>query len=583
MNLVLVAVKNNKLAQTLIEACRDRGAQAERVISLDEAEARLAQGQFPSIILDLGDLGTKSETKIAAKISSLCPGRKILGLGTNFDLKSVTSLYRSGLSDYLNLPPDPLEMNQALTNILGSLSESPSMAGRPILSENQAIPSRGGESSPAHLDGRHIIGQSQALQKVFRVIQKVAATDSTVMVQGESGTGKELIARAIHAFSPRREKPLIPVNCGAIPEELLETELFGHEKGAFTNAIRDRMGRFEMADGGTIFLDEIGDMSPKLQVKLLRVLQERVFERVGGDRSISINIRVITATHVDLAKAVDEGRFREDLYYRLNVIPLNVPPLRERADDIPLLIDFFLSRLRETRASEVTGLDQEAMSILCSYPWPGNIRELENLMERMVILADGPILTLEDLPSRIISSSNRGLKELGSFSLPSLEDKINEDKINENKKNEEAAEALGSFKCESHKSSDDEQNSLKPWELFQAPLRHQLEDETNFENILPKNDTPDSIQNINDDCGDDSLSPISLNIKIKALIDPLISFPQGGIDLASLISDYEELLIKTALEVKGGVKNLAAQALGINRTTLLEKLKKIDRNPKQCL
>ncbi|MDR2301562.1 MAG: sigma 54-interacting transcriptional regulator, partial [Deltaproteobacteria bacterium] len=246
------------------------------------------------------------------------------------------------------------------------------------------------------------MGQDPGLMEIFRIVEKVAATDSTVMVHGESGTGKELIARAIHQASPRKHRPMIPVNCGAIPEELLETELFGHEKGAFTNAIRDRVGRFEMADGGTIFLDEIGDMSPKLQVKLLRVIQEHEFERVGGDKTISVDIRIITATHVDLTRAVRDGRFREDLYYRLNVIPLTIPPLRDRAGDVPLLIDYFLGRLRETRGSKVTSLTDEVKQILMAYRWPGNVRELENLMERMVILADGPVLTKSDLPARLL-------------------------------------------------------------------------------------------------------------------------------------------------------------------------------------
>ncbi|MEW5725750.1 MAG: sigma-54 dependent transcriptional regulator, partial [Thermodesulfobacteriota bacterium] len=256
-----------------------------------------------------------------------------------------------------------------------------------------------------------------------------------------------------------------PVNCGAIPEELLESELFGHEKGAFTSAIRTRLGRFELADGGTIFLDEIADMSPRLQVKILRVLQEHQFERIGGAKTISVNIRVITATNKNLRKAVEEGRFREDLFYRLNVIPITVPPLRERREDIHLLIEHFLNRFRESRGNLVKGIDEEAMAKIINYSWPGNIRELENLIERMVILAEEEILTVRDLPTRIAQA-------------------------------------------------------------------------------VP---TPSH--------------PV-----------PIIT--DAGIDFNQMVSDFENRLLLQALEKADWVKNKAAQLLNLNRTTLVEKLKK---------
>ncbi len=245
-----------------------------------------------------------------------------------------------------------------------------------------------------------IVGQSQKVQRVFQLIDRVARTDSTVLITGESGTGKELIAQAIHYESFRRDKPLVPVNCGAIPGELLESELFGHEKGAFTSAIRTRIGRFEMAEGGTIFLDEIGEMSPQLQVKLLRILQEHQFERVGGTRTINVDIRVVAATNKKLKEAVDEGSFREDLYYRLDVIPIKAPPLRERTEDIPPLLEYFLKKFNPFRPEELQGLNGEAMAALESYDWPGNVRELENLIERMAILCDGPVVTRDDLPDK---------------------------------------------------------------------------------------------------------------------------------------------------------------------------------------
>ncbi|MBX3302879.1 MAG: sigma-54-dependent Fis family transcriptional regulator [Nitrospira sp.] len=246
-----------------------------------------------------------------------------------------------------------------------------------------------------------LVGVSEPMQQVLEFVQKVADSDSTVMIQGESGTGKELVARMLHFNSLRRDRPLVPVNCGAIPENLLESELFGHEKGAFTGATHARMGRFELAHGGTIFLDEIGEMSLPLQVKLLRVLQEREFERVGGNRTIHVDVRIIAATNQDLETMVEEKRFRRDLFYRLNVIPMVIPPLRERRTDIPLLIDHFLNRFNQSKHTEVVGLDDEARRLLTEYDWPGNIRELENMMERLVVLKKQGLLSSQDLPQKI--------------------------------------------------------------------------------------------------------------------------------------------------------------------------------------
>jgi DNA-binding NtrC family response regulator len=247
----------------------------------------------------------------------------------------------------------------------------------------------------------NFVGDSRPIQEVFELIEKVADTDSTVLITGESGTGKELIAKAIHYNSYRRDNPMVVINCGAIPEELLESELFGHEKGAFTGAHKSRVGRFELANEGTIFLDEIGDMSPNLQVKLLRVLQEQKFERVGSTRTIKVDIRIIAATNKNLINAVNKGTFREDLYYRLNVIPIKVPLLRHRKSDIPLLVDFFLRKFNKEKRKYVKGFSPEAMDALLEYDWRGNVRELENLVERVVILANGDQIELEDIPESI--------------------------------------------------------------------------------------------------------------------------------------------------------------------------------------
>jgi DNA-binding NtrC family response regulator len=252
-----------------------------------------------------------------------------------------------------------------------------------------------------HYRQEHVVGDSDAMRRVLEFVEKVADSDSTVLIQGESGTGKELVARMLHFNSSRRDRPLVPVNCGAIPENLLESELFGHEKGAFTGASHTRMGRFELAHGGTIFLDEVAEMPLPLQVKLLRVLQERSFERIGGAKTITVDVRIIAATNQDLEQAVREKRFRHDLYYRLNVIPISIPPLRERRSDIPLLVEHFIARFNRTKQTTVQGVDPDALRTLTAYRWPGNIRELENMIERLVVLKKSGTITVADLPDKI--------------------------------------------------------------------------------------------------------------------------------------------------------------------------------------
>lgn len=246
----------------------------------------------------------------------------------------------------------------------------------------------------------NIIGQSEGITRVLELIERVSQSDSTVLITGESGTGKELVAKAIHYNSDRTNKPFVPVNCGAIPGELMESELFGHVKGAFTGAIANRIGRFEMAEGGTMFFDEIGDMKPSLQIKLLRVLQERKFEPVGSTKIFSSNVRLIAATNVNLEQAVKIGTFREDLFYRLNVIPIHIPALRERRADIPLLFHYFMELFNEGKKTKLAGITPTALDLLTQYAWPGNIRELENLVERLTILKSGGVVDVADLPER---------------------------------------------------------------------------------------------------------------------------------------------------------------------------------------
>ncbi len=263
----------------------------------------------------------------------------------------------------------------------------------------------------------NIIGRSKPMQEIYRIIQTIADSDSTVLIQGESGTGKELIANAIHFNSRRRNKPLICVSCAALTESLFESEIFGHEKGAFTGAVREKKGRFELADGGTIFLDDVDDIPLVSQVKLLRVLQERTFERVGGTKSISVDVRVVAATKVNLFEKVRNREFREDLYYRLNVVPIILPPLRERKEDIPLLVEHFVNKYQ--KKSPVRKFSNEAMKAMLSYDWPGNVRELENIVERICTLTTHELVQLEDLPDFLMTPSR------GTFSCRGFESSEN--------------------------------------------------------------------------------------------------------------------------------------------------------------
>ena len=323
-------------------------------------------------------------------------------------------------------------------------------------------------------DFQRLIGTSPQMLNVCKLIEKIADTESTVLIYGESGTGKEVVANTIHYNSSRSQSPFVPINCAAIPKDLLESELFGHEKGAFTGAVNMRMGRFELAAGGTIFLDEIGELHPSLQAKLLRVLQEKSFERVGGTKTVKVDVRILAATNKDLENATREGTFREDLFYRLNVIPLHIPPLRKRREDIPVLLDHFINSYAKKKKKEPLKVSSEAMDAIMHYRWPGNVRELENLVERIVILDDDGIVTVEDLPERFSS---------------------------------------GALTAE-HPS------------------------------VSSGGHTSD------------------------------IALPDAGVDINAILDDVERSLIVQAMQKAGGVKKKAAELLGLNRTTLLEKLKK---------
>ncbi len=317
----------------------------------------------------------------------------ITGHGT---IKSSVEAIKNGAFDFITKPISPKELLIVVERALKFKS---------LAEENVRL--------KKELRGKYtnLIGTSNAIKKIYDFIEKVADTDGTVLITGASGTGKELIARAIHYNSSRSDKPMVVINCGAIPETLLESELFGHEKGAFTGAHKCRIGRFELANSGTIFLDEIGEMSPALQVKLLRVLQEQKFERVGGTKTIHVDLRFIAATNKNLTTAINKETFREDLYYRLNVIPIKVPTLEQRKSDIPLLIDFFLKNFQKGKEKRITGFSPEAMDALYAYDWPGNVRELENLVKRLTILCDNHIVKFDDL-SENIQKQSRSIQPL---------------------------------------------------------------------------------------------------------------------------------------------------------------------------
>lgn len=303
-----------------------------------------------------------------------------------------------------NRPAD-ISQTEIDENFVGCLKADIKYAALSDLLHKSAV--RGSANSTPVKEGtqnpelfRSLVGNSRSVQRVRKMVDQVAPTEATVLILGESGTGKEVVARNIHYYSNRRNKPFVPINCGAIPGELLESELFGHEKGAFTGAIGARQGRFELAEGGTIFLDEIGDMPLSMQVKLLRVIQERSFERVGSNKSIKSDVRIVAATHRDLETLIEENRFREDLYYRLNVFPIEMPPLNSRAEDLPLLVNELITRLEHEKKSSVR-LTPAAMMALCNYDWPGNVRELANLMERLTILHPYGVVDAADLPPKM--------------------------------------------------------------------------------------------------------------------------------------------------------------------------------------
>ncbi|MBF0498028.1 MAG: sigma-54-dependent Fis family transcriptional regulator [Deltaproteobacteria bacterium] len=383
---VLVVDPEEKSRQELVKLVSQNGFKPFAPIDVQELFDHLARRDFGAILLGL-TFREEEEFELIRRIRAQSPQVPIFIISAaEGDVDTAVEVMKLGVTDYF---ARPLNEDKLLAR-LKSLPES----------KKAACPGKAAKETVRY-SFTSFIGESEAMQKVFALIHRVSKVDSTVLVYGESGTGKELVARAIHFNSNRGDNQLIPINCGAIPEDLLESELFGHEKGAFTGALRTRIGRFELAHKGTIFLDEIGDMSPTLQVKLLRVLQEHKFERIGGVKTIETDARVIAATHRNLEKLIADGRFREDLFYRLNVIPILVPPLRERKSDIALMTAYFLDRFNREKNQSVVGFSDQTMECLINYHWPGNVRELENIIERVVIIKGEGVIEPADLPESI--------------------------------------------------------------------------------------------------------------------------------------------------------------------------------------
>ncbi len=361
------------------DAVRDAGHEIEMIETADEVENRLRADEDEIALIVTGDLARDEAGKLIDFFGTRIPRPPVIGLAETDSAEGLESLEQAhGLDEVLRLPPTPDDVVMVLEQQLERFELQLEM---------------------------DIVGRTEPIREILEKIHLIAPVDSTVLLTGESGTGKELVARAIHRVSPRRGDPFIAVNCAALPESLLESELFGHEKGAFTGATSRRKGMFELADQGTILLDEIGEMPPSLQTRLLRVLENRSFMRVGGDEEIEVDVRVIAATNQELRSSVQRGSFRRDLYYRLNVLHLDLPPLRERADDIPLLVRRFVREFSESHDREFKGISPEAMKILMDYAWPGNVRELRNLVESMVVLAPGSVIRPEDIPSEIRSGA----------------------------------------------------------------------------------------------------------------------------------------------------------------------------------
>lgn len=389
---VLIIDDEKNIREGLAAAFEMDGYNVKIAADGKEGLAFLAKGDVDLVITDLRMPGISGED-VLRKVTTEMPGIPVIVLTGHGSIDAAVDAMRNGAYDFLT---KPLNLDQLALVVKRALQ------GRELSLQHQQL--------QAELAGMHsfdrMIGKSAEMQKVFQLINKVAPSKASVLITGESGCGKELVADAIHSLSPRKDNSFVKVHCAALTETLLESELFGHEKGAYTGADTMVKGRFELAHGGTIFLDEIGEINQNVQVKLLRVLQEKTFERVGGSQTIEVDVRIVAATNKNLEEEVKAGRFREDLYYRLNIIHIQVPPLRERKDDIPLLLNAFLERFSRENGKDIKGISAKARSALYKYDWPGNIRQLQNCMESAVVMCSGNEITLDDLPPTISQNTS---------------------------------------------------------------------------------------------------------------------------------------------------------------------------------
>ena len=371
-------------------------------VASDGAEAlktlKATGGQFHVIVTDLRMPGIDG-MEVLAKVTELYPGRPVVMITAHGSVDTAVEAMKHGAFDFITKPFDAGELRAVIRKAVNTaMADLDNVEPHPLPDDGE--------------DGRYgMIGVAEAMGKVYGVLDKVADSPTTVLITGESGTGKELVAQALHTYSSRSARPFIRVNCAAIPNTLLESELFGHEKGAFTGAIASKPGRFELADKGTLFLDEIAEIPTEMQVKLLRVIQEGTFERVGGLKTIQVNVRLVAASNRDLQAEVEAGRFREDLYYRLNVVPLHLPPLRDRPEDIDRLVSFMLKRFNDRLGKNVTGLSEASAAAFARYGWPGNVREMENLLERLVLFTETPVIHEDLLPDELKSPAAGGLRQ----------------------------------------------------------------------------------------------------------------------------------------------------------------------------
>ena len=386
MNAVWVVDDDRSIRWVLEKALARENISCKSFASADDAKIALSNGQVPQVLVSDVRMHGDSGLELLKHIKTSWPDLPVIIMTAYSDLDSAVAAFQGGAYEYL---PKPFDVDQALDLVRRAMAETPQ------------APVESGEAAVAP----EILGQAPSMQEVFRAIGRLSQSHATVLINGESGTGKELVARALHRHSPRRDAPFIAINTAAIPRDLLESELFGHEKGAFTGATAQRRGRFEQAEGGTLFLDEIGDMPPELQTRLLRVLSEGNFYRVGGHSPVKANVRVITATHQNLEERVKQNLFREDLFHRLNVIRLRLPPLRERREDIPLLSRHFLARSAHELSVEPKRLSEAAIKYMTGLEFPGNVRQLENLCHWLTVMAPGQSVDVVDLPAELRESA----------------------------------------------------------------------------------------------------------------------------------------------------------------------------------